>query len=45
VKEGTSASLAQDFMEKGHKKAYALQGGWNDWVAAGYPVEPKEPKK
>jgi rhodanese-related sulfurtransferase len=37
--------VALDFIAKGYERAYALKGGINEWVAAGYPVEPKEPKK
>jgi 3-mercaptopyruvate sulfurtransferase SseA len=25
----------------GFKKVYALKGGWNEWLAAGYPTEAK----
>jgi 3-mercaptopyruvate sulfurtransferase SseA len=32
-------------MKMGYKNVYALKGGWNEWVEAGYPVEPKEPKE
>jgi len=24
----------------GFKKVYALKGGWNEWVSAGFPTEP-----
>jgi 3-mercaptopyruvate sulfurtransferase SseA len=24
----------------GFKKVYALKGGWNEWVDAGFPTEP-----
>jgi rhodanese-related sulfurtransferase len=27
--------------ERGYTNAFALKGGWNDWVKAGYPTEPK----
>jgi hypothetical protein len=37
--------LAQDFISKGYNKSYALLGGWDMWVEAGYPVEPKIAKK
>jgi len=28
-------------MEKGYTKLFALKGGWNEWVGAGFPVETK----
>jgi 3-mercaptopyruvate sulfurtransferase SseA len=32
-------------LDKGYKKARALKGGWDAWVEAAGPVEPKtEPK-
>ena len=24
----------------GFKKIYALKGGWNEWLEAGFPTEP-----
>jgi len=33
--------VAQRFLEKGYAKVYALKGGWNEWVKANLPVEPK----
>jgi len=33
--------VAQKFIEKGYTKVYALKGGWNEWVKAGYPVDSK----
>jgi 3-mercaptopyruvate sulfurtransferase SseA len=30
---------------KGYEKAYFLTGGWDEWVAAGYPVEGRDKKK
>jgi 3-mercaptopyruvate sulfurtransferase SseA len=29
------------FKVKGFTKVFALQGGFNDWLAAKYPTEPK----
>jgi 3-mercaptopyruvate sulfurtransferase SseA len=29
------------FKVKGFSNALALKGGFNDWLAAGYPTEPK----
>jgi hypothetical protein len=29
-------------MAAGHKKAFALKGGWREWDRAGFPVEEKE---
>jgi 3-mercaptopyruvate sulfurtransferase SseA len=28
-------------MEKGFKRLYVLEGGWEAWERAGFPVEPK----
>jgi len=28
-------------IEKGFTNVYALKGGWNGWIKAGYPTEPK----
>jgi rhodanese-related sulfurtransferase len=33
--------VALKLQELGFKKAYALKGGWWEWVGAGYPVEAK----
>jgi rhodanese-related sulfurtransferase len=27
--------------ERGYTNVFVLKGGWNDWVKAGYPTEPK----
>jgi len=27
-------------MDKGFEDVYVLLGGWNAWIAAGYPTEP-----
>jgi 3-mercaptopyruvate sulfurtransferase SseA len=29
------------FKVKGYKKVLALKGGFNEWLAANYPTEPK----
>jgi len=44
VNEATSASVALQLTGRGYKKVYALKGGWRDWEAAKYPVEPKDKK-
>jgi 3-mercaptopyruvate sulfurtransferase SseA len=31
----------RQFMGMGFTKVFALKGGWNEWVKAGYPTEPK----
>jgi len=31
-------------MEQGYRKVYALKGGWQAWVDAGYPVQEKPEK-
>jgi rhodanese-related sulfurtransferase len=33
--------VALQMMEKGYAKIYALKGGWNDWLKAGFPTEKK----
>jgi rhodanese-related sulfurtransferase len=35
----TSASAALLLINKGYTNVKALRGGWNAWMAAGYPVE------
>jgi rhodanese-related sulfurtransferase len=30
-----------NLMDKGYTKAYALKGGWYEWLKAKYPVEEK----
>jgi hypothetical protein len=35
--------VAQKLMDKGFTKAYALKGGWNEWLKANYPTEKKCP--
>jgi rhodanese-related sulfurtransferase len=32
--------VAQEMIKLGFKKVYALKGGWNEWVEAGFPTEP-----
>jgi len=39
--EGTSAPIAQLFIERGFTKVYVLKGGWEEWLKAGYPTEKK----
>jgi rhodanese-related sulfurtransferase len=39
--ESTSAGTAQQLVEKGFKKVYALKGGWHEWFRAEYPTEYK----
>jgi rhodanese-related sulfurtransferase len=39
--EDTSARVALELMEIGYSKVLALKGGWREWKASGYPVEPK----
>jgi len=33
--------VAQQMISLGYKKVYALKGGWDDWLIAGFPVETK----
>jgi rhodanese-related sulfurtransferase len=39
VDEHTSAGAALTLAKVGLKNVYALKGGYNAWVAAGYKVE------
>ncbi len=38
---GRSAPMAQKMKEKGYTKIYVLEGGWEEWLKAGYPTEKK----
>jgi rhodanese-related sulfurtransferase len=31
--------VAQEFIDRGYIKVFALEGGWNAWKKAGYPTE------
>lgn len=42
--EATAARGALIFIESGYPNACALQGGWDAWLAAGYPVAAQEPE-
>jgi rhodanese-related sulfurtransferase len=33
--------VALKLQKAGYRKAYALKGGWWEWIGAVYPVEPK----
>jgi rhodanese-related sulfurtransferase len=33
--------MARQLILMGYPKAFALEGGWDEWVIAGYPTEPK----
>jgi rhodanese-related sulfurtransferase len=33
--------VALQMMEKGYIKVYALKGGWDEWLKAGFPTEKK----
>jgi len=39
--EETSAPIARLFIELGFTKVFALKGGWEEWLKAGYPTEKK----
>jgi len=32
--------VAQKLIKKGFDRVFALQGGWQAWLEADYPVEP-----
>jgi rhodanese-related sulfurtransferase len=31
--------VAQELMDMGYARVYALKGGWNEWNQANFPVE------
>jgi rhodanese-related sulfurtransferase len=33
--------VARDLMKLGFSKAYALKGGWREWVKANFPIQKK----
>jgi rhodanese-related sulfurtransferase len=33
--------VAQYLLSKGYANVYALKGGWDDWLTAGFPVDSK----
>jgi rhodanese-related sulfurtransferase len=33
--------VAQQLMNMGYTKVFALKGGWDEWEKAGYPTEKK----
>jgi hypothetical protein len=33
--------MAREFMKQGYPRAYALKGGWEEWLKAGFPTQPK----
>jgi len=35
--------VAQKLLRKGYKEVFALRGGWDEWVAAEYPLEKRDP--
>lgn len=35
----TSILHGDELFEKGYKRVYIFQGGWDDWLQAGYPIE------
>lgn len=37
--------MALKLKEMGYANVYALKGGWNEWEAAGFPVEKKREKR
>lgn len=39
--EGTSARVAQEIIDMGYPKVYALKGGWVEWEKSGHPTEKK----
>ncbi len=39
--EATSARVVLELTKLGFTNVFALKGGWNSWVEAGYPVEKK----
>jgi rhodanese-related sulfurtransferase len=43
--DATSLHLAAQLIEAGYKNVSVLEGGWEGWVQAGGPREPKEEPK
>jgi len=39
--EQTSVGIAQLWIRLEYTKVYVLQGGWEEWIKAGYPTEKK----
>ena len=39
--EGTSTGVAKQLLDAGFTSAYALRGGWKDWIEADFPTEKK----
>ena len=39
--EESSITVATTLSAKGYARAFALRGGFDAWIAAGYPVEEK----
>lgn len=39
--EGTSAPIAQLFINSGFTKVFVLKGGWEEWLKTNYPTEKK----
>ena len=39
---GASGRVAQELIDKGFTKVYALDGGWKAWQGSGYPVEARK---
>jgi hypothetical protein len=35
--------VAQELVEMGYTKVYALKGGWREWLKDNYPTEKNEP--
>jgi rhodanese-related sulfurtransferase len=33
--------VAQEMISLGYKNVYALKGGWDEWLEAGFPTEMK----
>lgn len=36
---GSSGKVARELTARGFTRVYALDGGWKEWQASGYPVE------
>jgi 3-mercaptopyruvate sulfurtransferase SseA len=36
-----SVYVSEKLIRMGFHKVYVLQGGWNEWLKAGYPIEIK----
>jgi rhodanese-related sulfurtransferase len=34
--------VALKLIKMGYRRVFALKGGWDEWEAAGFPLQPKQ---